>query len=52
MAMQEMIQMYTYYDRMTEYYEMKPLVTETDVAKYHQFKKLRDALEREIEIRM
>ena len=49
MAMQELIQMYTYYDRMTEYYEFKPLVSETDVAKYHQFKQLRDAVSRKIE---
>lgn len=47
--MQELIQMYTYYDRMAEYYDFKPLETEADVAKYHQFKLLRDAVGREIE---
>lgn len=52
MAMQELIQMYTYYDRMSEYYYFKPWDTETDVAKYNQFVLLRDAVGREIEARM
>lgn len=51
MAMQELIQMYGYYDDMATRYD-REWRTEEEVAKYNQFCQLRDAVAREIEIRM
>lgn len=47
--MSDLINLYIYYDRMSEYYYFKPWDTETDVAKYNQFVWLRDAVGRKIE---
>ncbi len=48
MKVNELINMFIYYDKMYEYYYFKPLFTETDVAKLYQFESLRNACERQI----
>ena len=47
--MSDLINLFIYYDRMREYYEFMPLMTEDEIARYHQFKILARTVAREIE---
>lgn len=49
--MQELISIYEYYEDMMKVYDAEEK-TEYNLTKYRQFKKLRDAVAREIEIQM
>lgn len=51
MAIQELIQMYGYYEDMAACYD-REWRTEEEYAKYNQFCQLRDAVAREIETRI
>jgi len=51
MAMQTLINLYGYYEDMMARYD-RAWLTEEEYTKYNQFRQLRDAVAREIEIRM